>query len=503
MIECVGLIVSNAPVRTQRVQPHARSDRVRHFCPTGASRVSCVTNRTRRLRRNLPPVARPAARGGRDAGRRPAARRGNPAARPRLGRGPGARHPARHSGADGLGAGPALDARNPLRRQASAGGSGGAAGSFGQRADRSGDWAGTVDRHSRSRRAGAERRLRHWPCLAPTPPHGGAGGLRQRNLRQLGDRRRRPSDRCRKPRHRQFHRFHRRARRRGRPGAAAAGAASAPLRRAVRGAGRVDRVCRAASAGCHGAGRGGQRADRHAGQVDARADAGTGGAGALAGRRPRGAQLRCCGAAQAAPAGALVHHRLPGDGGVAVAGPATDRDIGPIVRDGGSVDRDLDGGTRAGRGCAHRRPGRRPRGLGGDGVVAADRCHQPGLDPAGRDRLTPATMSSSAAAALLRGRSRWRSAWNARSGTAKRTRCSNPASRPAAATEAEITVAPPPASTAAQTASLEGSSIATWTDGKARPWCSSSASNAARVPEPGSRSTQPVDASSSGAISPR
>ena len=57
------------------------------------------------------------------------------------------------------------------------------------------------------------------------------------------------------------------------------------------------------------------------------------------------------------------------------------------------------------------------------------------------------------------------------------------------ATDAEITVAPAPASTAARTASLDGNSNITRSR-PPRPRRCSSASNTDRVPEPGSRSTQ-------------
>jgi hypothetical protein len=67
------------------------------------------------------------------------------------------------------------------------------------------------------------------------------------------------------------------------------------------------------------------------------------------------------------------------------------------------------------------------------------------------------TIDNSASAALL-----WqRTTWKSRSGRSKCTRCSSPDSRLGAATDAEIAVAPNPASTAARTASLDGSSSAT------------------------------------------
>ena len=78
-----------------------------------------------------------------------------------------------------------------------------------------------------------------------------------------------------------------------------------------------------------------------------------------------------------------------------------------------------------------------------------------------RDRARGAvTIDSSTSAALLRRRATCRTTWKSRSGRLKRTRCSSPASRLGAATDAEIAVAPSPASTAARTTSLDGSSSA-------------------------------------------
>jgi hypothetical protein len=64
------------------------------------------------------------------------------------------------------------------------------------------------------------------------------------------------------------------------------------------------------------------------------------------------------------------------------------------------------------------------------------------------------TIDSSSSAALLRQRATCRTTWKSRSGRSKRTRCSRPASRLGAATDAEIAVAPNPASKVARTASL-------------------------------------------------
>src|ERR1700674_770780 len=52
------------------------------------------------------------------------------------------------------------------------------------------------------------------------------------------------------------------------------------------------------------------------------------------------------------------------------------------------------------------------------------------------------TIDNSASAALLWQRATCRTTWKSRSGRSKHTRCSNPASRLGAATDAEITVAP-------------------------------------------------------------
>ncbi len=89
---------------------------------------------------------------------------------------------------------------------------------------------------------------------------------------------------------------------------------------------------------------------------------------------------------------------------------------------------------------------------------------------------------------------------------AEATGRSRPASRLGAATEAERAVAPMPASTAARTASFDGISITMCKDPGAMPKAASAVSNAERVPDPGSRSTQSPAASSSvgerGALGP-
>ena len=102
------------------------------------------------------------------------------------------------------------------------------------------------------------------------------------------------------------------------------------------------------------------------------------------------------------------------------------------------------------------------------------------------------TIDSSASAALLRQRATCRTTWKSRSGRSKRTRCSSPASRLGAATDAEIAVAPNPASTAARTASLDGSSSAIRNAPGDTPKPCNAASNVDRVPDPGSRRTQSV-----------
>src|SRR4029077_6368585 len=99
------------------------------------------------------------------------------------------------------------------------------------------------------------------------------------------------------------------------------------------------------------------------------------------------------------------------------------------------------------------------------------------------------TIDSSASAALLQRRATCRTTWKSRSGRLKRTRCSSPASRLGAATDAEIAVAPNPASTAPRTASLDGSSSASRDAPGDTPKPCSAASNVDRVPDPGSRRT--------------
>src|ERR1700722_2022422 len=120
-----------------------------------------------------------------------------------------------------------------------------------------------------------------------------------------------------------------------------------------------------------------------------------------------------------------------------------------------------------------------------------------------RDRANGAvTIDNSASAALLWQRAACRTTWKSRSGRSKPTRCSNPASRLGAATDAEIAVAPNPASTAARTASLDGSSSATRNAPGDTPKPCKAASNVDRVPDPGSRKTQSVSISLSGSSRP-
>ncbi len=143
-------------------------------------------------------------------------------------------------------------------------------------------WPRPPRRHRRRRRADHSGKLHHLPSTRLARAHGPAHRLRQRHLRQLRHRGRRPGHRRRERGRGRSHRFHRRARRADGTRAAALRAAPELHRHPVRRSRRIDRLRRTAGPRRHPAGERAGDAGRHASQAGTGADAGARRAGALA-----------------------------------------------------------------------------------------------------------------------------------------------------------------------------------------------------------------------------